>query len=89
MPKKPKNKILPLGKFEVLSYFLRKRGCYLIKATILAQELFEDVKKAENWMMASNSYFGHSPFEVILMGEGIHVLRFLEERLGRKPGAGF
>ena len=86
----PKNKRLPSDESRALPYFLRKRGCYLIKATALAQELFKDVKKTENWMMTSNPYFfGDSPFEVILRGDGVHVIRFLEERLGRKPGAGF
>ena len=86
----PKNKKLALDDPKVLGYFLRKRCLYLIKATVLAQELLNDANKVENWLMTGSYHFdGDSPFEVILRGAGVQVIRFLEERLGRRAGGGF
>lgn len=62
----------------------------IIKATLWANEVFKDAKKAEEWMTNANDVFGgDSPLEVILMGRGSHVLNFLLERLGKKSGSAF
>ena len=62
----------------------------IIKATLWANEVFKDAQKSEQWMTSVNSQFqGSSPLDVILRGEGSHVLKFLAKRLGRKPGASF
>ncbi|MDO8430267.1 MAG: hypothetical protein Q7S73_02795 [bacterium] len=65
-------------------------GFIIIKATLWANRLFKDEKKAEQWMTSVNSQFlGSSPLEVILRGNYSQVINFLEERLGRKSGAAF
>lgn len=55
-------------------------------AISLTVDLFKgDVDKASNWFQTSNPYFfDKSPFEIILLGEGYHIINFLETRLGRK-----
>jgi len=62
----------------------------VVKATLWANELFGNAQKAEQWMTSANPVFsGDSPLQVILMGRSSHVLKFLEERLGRKSGTAF
>ncbi len=62
----------------------------IVKATLWANELFKDAKKAEQWLTSINPQFqGDSPLEVILRGDGSHVIRFLEERLSRRSGSAF
>jgi len=75
----------------LLEKTLKKRIIMLVWATDLAYELLgKDSQKATLWLMAPNGVFGgDSPFEVILRGEGNHVVDFLLERSGLKAGAAF
>lgn len=56
----------------------------LVIASDYAYILFdENDEKAKNWMLAPNTYFfGKSPFNLCLAGEGREVISFLKERLG-------
>lgn len=70
---------------------LRKRVVTLVWAMDLAFELLgKEDDKTKVWLMAPNSAFGgDSPFEVIMRGDGNHVVDFLLERSGKKAGAAF
>lgn len=70
---------------------LRKRIITLVRALDLAYELLgKEKNKATVWLMAPNDVFsGDSPFEVIMQGNGNHVVDFLLERSGKKAGAAF
>jgi hypothetical protein len=63
----------------------------LVISTDLAYELFgENEDSTISWMMAPNtSLFGDSPFIVCLRGEGDKLIEWLNQRLGRIPGAAF
>ena len=52
-----------------------------------AVELFNgDLEEARRWVLTPNSYFfGKSPFNACLLGDGKHIIDFLVERLGKKP----
>jgi len=75
----------------LLEKTLKKRIVMLVWATDLAYDLLgKDSQKATLWLMAPNAAFGaDSPFEVILRGDGNHVVDFLLERSGLKAGAAF
>lgn len=65
-------------------------GIRLVKAILLAKELFGCDKKVQRWFMARTEVFCNmSPFEVIMEGKGKIVMDWLKERLGRKSGAAF
>lgn len=68
-----------------------KRIITLVWAMDLAYELLGHARdKAAVWLMAPNSVFGgDSPFDVIMRGDGNHVVDFLNVRSGRKAGAAF
>ncbi|MBI5244522.1 MAG: DUF2384 domain-containing protein [Elusimicrobia bacterium] len=70
---------------------LKKRILTLVRALDLAYELLgKDEEKAAAWVMAPNDVFSDdSPFEVIMQGNGNHVIDFLLERAGKKAGAAF
>ena len=56
----------------------------------LAVQLWKDKKRAKNWIMTSNSYFfGKSPFEVAMNGDGKAVIQLLMQWLGRINGQAF
>ncbi|MBP9709222.1 MAG: hypothetical protein KBD78_16425 [Oligoflexales bacterium] len=61
---------------------------YLIPVVIssdLAIKLFNNKKEdARLWMLTPNSFFfGKSPFNLCLLGDGKEVISFLRERLGK------
>lgn len=68
-----------------------KRIITLVWAMDLAYELLGKARdKVVIWLMAPNSAFGgDSPFDVIIRGDGSHVIDFLNVRSGRKAGAAF
>jgi hypothetical protein len=70
---------------------LRKRIIELTWASDLAYDLLGgDGKKVGLWLRAPNSAFGgDAPVEVILRGDGRHVIEFLMQRSGSKAGAAF
>jgi uncharacterized protein (DUF2384 family) len=52
-------------------------------AADLATELLNSEDEARRWMLAPNSYyFGQSPFDVCLLGNGRTVIEFLKQKLG-------
>jgi uncharacterized protein (DUF2384 family) len=57
----------------------------IVWAADIAYELFNgDKEKARNWMLTPNSYFfGKSPFNICLVGDGKAVIDLLLERSGR------
>jgi hypothetical protein len=63
----------------------------IVIATDLAFELLgNNLKEARNWFLAPNSlFFGDSPFEICLRGDGKSIVEWLNQRLGRHPGFGF
>jgi hypothetical protein len=85
---------LTLGKSRAALYresiklskdFIEKHLIPIVWAADIAYELFEgDKEKARSWMLTPNSYFfGKSPFNVCLVGEGKAVIELLLERSGR------
>jgi len=60
----------------------------VVYATTLAVELFDNnYREADKWMINKNEvFFNNSPIDVILSKEGKHVIKFLEDRLGRGNG---
>ena len=61
-----------------------------VMAADLAVQLWKEKKQAKNWMMTSNSYFfGKSPFEVAMSGDGEAVIQLLMRWLGRVDGQAF
>ena len=57
---------------------------------VIIAYLAEKLECEENWFTLPNeSFFGATPYEVVLSGEGDAVIEFLEIRLGLRPGAGF
>lgn len=58
----------------------------IVISSDLAVELFHgDLEEARRWVLTPNSYFfGKSPFNVCLLGDGKHIIDFLVERLGKK-----
>ena len=77
-------KMVQNGKFK-LDDFIEKHLIPIVWAADIAYELFEgDKEKARTWMLTPNSYFfGKSPFNVCLVGEGKAVIELLLERSGR------
>lgn len=80
-------KILPLKK----GTRLRSRIIHLVMATDLVYELMgNDKDKTIKWLTTPNTFlFGDSPLEVIMRDEGNAIISWLQEMLGRKPGAAF
>lgn len=64
--------------------FIEKYIIPIILATDIAYELFEgDKEKARSWMLTPNSYFfGKSPLNICLVGEGKAVVEVLLEWSG-------
>lgn len=64
--------------------FIEDKLIPVVVASDLACELFENnQEEARIWMLTPNSYFfGKSPFNKCLLGEGEAVIEFLAERLG-------
>lgn len=57
---------------------------------VIIAYLAEKLDCEENWFtLPSQSFFGASPYEVVLRGDGDTIIEFLEIRLGLTPGAGF
>lgn len=56
----------------------------IVIASDLAVDLFQgDLEEARRWVLTPNSYFfGKSPFNVCLLGDGKFIIDFLVERLG-------
>jgi hypothetical protein len=53
-------------------------------AADLASELLSSEDEGRRWMLAPNSYyFGQSPFDVCLLGNGKAVIEFLQQKLGK------
>ena len=51
-------------------------------AADLAVDLLNSTDEARRWMLAPNSYyFGQSPFDVCLLGNGKAVIEFLKQKL--------
>jgi hypothetical protein len=61
----------------------------ILKAHVMAENLFGDIKIASNWMNANNPLFkSYSPLNRIMSGEGYEVIKFLEESLELKEKNG-
>lgn len=57
---------------------------------VIIAYLAEKLGCEENWFtLPTESFFGASPYEVVLRGDGDSIIEFLEIRLGLRPGAGF
>ncbi len=80
-------KTLPLKKGTKL----RSRIIHLVMATDLVYELMgNDENKTIDWLTTPNTFlFGDSPLEVIMRDEGKAIISWLQEMLGKKPGAAF
>jgi hypothetical protein len=65
--------------------FIEKYLIPIVWASDIAYELFDgDKEKARTWMLTPNSFFfGKSPFNVCLVGDGKAVIDLLLERSGR------
>lgn len=70
---------------------LRKTILALVRATDLAYELLgRNLEETKKWLRSPNTvYFGDTPFEVIMRGDGEEVISWISERLGIKSGAAF
>lgn len=57
----------------------------------LAYELLEgNLKEVVIWLTSSNlEFFGDSPFDICLRGDGKKIIEWLYIRLGKKPGVAF
>lgn len=57
---------------------------------VIIAYLAEKLECEENWFTTPDElFFGKSPYEVVLAGDGDTMIEFLEIRLGLRPGAGF
>jgi hypothetical protein len=67
--------------------WIKKRIIPLVLSADIAFELFKDREKARLWMITENAYFfGQSPFDLCLKGEGEKVIKFLMQRAGKISG---
>lgn len=67
--------------------FMRDNMVPIAMAADLAFDLLGSKDEARRWMLAPNSYyFGKSPFDVCLLGDGRTVIEFLMLRLGQLSG---
>lgn len=80
-----RSKAIPVKK-ETLDKVVR-----LAFAADLAFEILgENVEETRKWIMSPNQhFFGDSPFEVCMRGDGQDVIRWLLIKLGRADGAPF
>lgn len=70
---------------------LTRRVILLVIASDLAYELFDRVpEETVKWVSSPNSiFFGASPFEVCMRGEGENVINWLNRHLGQMAGAAY
>jgi uncharacterized protein (DUF2384 family) len=67
--------------------FMRNNIVPIAMAADLAVDLLTSKEEARRWMLAPNSYyFGKSPFDVCLLGDGRVVIEFLLRKLGSLSG---
>ena len=64
--------------------FIEKYLVPIVIAADYAYLLFDkDAERAKNWILLPNSYFfGRSPFNICIEGNGQEVILFLKDRLG-------
>jgi hypothetical protein len=64
--------------------FMKMKMIPVIQVADLAHELFKNDDLTKRWILSPNSYFfGKSPLEVCLIGEGSILINFLNRKLGR------
>jgi len=69
------------SRIKVSHEFIKEKLIPIALAAEIAADLFKDMEKGRLWMLTPNSYFfGKSPFEVCLLGDGRAVLELLESR---------
>jgi len=63
--------------------FMRTKMIPIIQTADLAYEIFKNEESTRRWILSPNSYFfGKSPLEVCLLGEGPELINFLNRKLG-------
>lgn len=63
--------------------FMRDCIVPIAMAADLACDILGSKEEARQWMLAPNSYyFGKTPFDVCLLGNGTAVIEFLRQKLG-------
>lgn len=74
-------------RIKVSHEFIKDKLIPIALSAELAAELLEDMEKGRLWVLTPNSYFfGKSPFEMCLLGDGKAVLELLQARLGELSG---
>ena len=69
------------SRIKVSHEFIKDKLIPVALAAEMAAELFKDMGKGRLWVLTPNSYFfGKSPFEVCLLGDGRAVLELLNSR---------
>ncbi len=68
-------------RIKVSHEFIKEKLIPIALAAEIAADLFQDMEKGRLWVLTPNSYFfGKSPFEVCLLGDGRAVLELLDSR---------
>ncbi len=74
-------------RIKVSHKFIKEKLIPIALSAEMAAELLGDMEKGRLWVLTPNSYFfGKSPFEVSLLGDGKAVLELLQSRLGELSG---
>jgi hypothetical protein len=69
---------------------IEKKVIPLVIAADFAFAFFKNKQKARSWIMSPNTYFfGKSPFQICLQGDGRVVVELLSEWMGEKDGQAF
>lgn len=69
---------------------IQERILPFVAAADLAVEIFKDLERAREWMLAPNQhFFGLSPFQVAMRKEGRVVCELLLKWLGKESGQAY
>lgn len=72
---------------KVSREFIKEKLIPIALSAEMAADILGNMEKGRLWVLTPNSYFfGKSPFEVCLLGDGRAVLELLQSRLGELSG---